>query len=331
MSEIRMFTDANEFQRAPYWPHWPEISLQEYTRQKPDLHLVDFDSSGPNARCSIWWRNTPSYENHKVGLFGHYATDSLEASHTVLDEAVKIMKEQGCTLAVGPMDGNIWNKYRLITWSNGRKPFLFEMQHPPEWPAYLTQNGFEPLLHYEARQVTDLDRVRVKTSRFLERIKKKGIVIRNMDMGRAERELEAIYDVSIQCFTDRPFYTQQDKAAFMQQYKAVFPQIYPEFVSLIQDGDRVVGFMFAIPDLMQKMRGEKIDTVMIKTVAVLPDSRYRGIGTMLYDVTHQKAREMGYKTVLHAFIHEDNKIAMDISKTYGSELIRKYSLYAKAL
>ncbi|MDJ1169798.1 hypothetical protein PMG71_10200, partial [Roseofilum sp. BLCC_M154] len=57
--------------------------------------------------------------------------------------------------------------------------------------------------------------------------------------------------------------------------------INPEFVLLAEQRKKIVGFLFALPDFCLKQRKLPIDTLILKTVAVLPQRDYAGLGSLL--------------------------------------------------
>ena len=93
--------------------------------------------------------------------------------------------------------------------------------------------------------------------------------------------------------------------------------------------DEPVGFVFALPDLMQKRRGETLDTVIVKTVAVLPGRRQAGLGSVLVALAHDGARRLGYRRSIHALMHESNQ-SLNLSAHYARPF-RRYTLFAKEL
>ena len=93
--------------------------------------------------------------------------------------------------------------------------------------------------------------------------------------------------------------------------------------------DRTVGFVFNVPDALQARRGESIDTVVLKTLAVVPDRGYAGLGSYLTQQTHRVARGLGYRRVIHALMHEKN-VSLNISARYAN-LFRRYVLFARPL
>jgi len=83
-------------------------SLEDFKRHRPDAHLL-----APNARCSLWWKNVPDFPNQKLGLIGHFESRDDTSAHALLTAACTELKIKNCTLAIGPVDGSTWNRYRL--------------------------------------------------------------------------------------------------------------------------------------------------------------------------------------------------------------------------
>src|SRR5215831_11340545 len=85
-------------------------------RHQPDEHwLLLSDGREAIGHCSLWSRNVPPYPGHRLGLIGHYATRDDTAAKRLLEQACARLSENGCTLAVGPLDGSTWRRYRLIS------------------------------------------------------------------------------------------------------------------------------------------------------------------------------------------------------------------------
>jgi GNAT superfamily N-acetyltransferase len=87
--------------------------------------------------------------------------------------------------------------------------------------------------------------------------------------------------------------------------------------------------MFALPDLLQARRRARIDTVVLKTVAVHPSFRGIGLGGALMDLVQRSARRMGFRRAVHALIHETN-VSRRISDGYA-RTVRRYALFSRPL
>jgi GNAT superfamily N-acetyltransferase len=93
--------------------------------------------------------------------------------------------------------------------------------------------------------------------------------------------------------------------------------------------DRPIGFIFPLPDVLQATAGRHINTAIVKTLAVLPQRRFAGLGSHLLAANRRAARGLGYRRLIHALMHESNK-SRSISARYAS-VFRHYTLFAKQL
>ncbi len=109
------------------------------------------------ARCSLWWSNVPGIPGQRVGIIGHYAARDADAATRLLQFACAELARQGCSLAVGPMDGSTNQRYRLLTERGTEPPFFLEPDNPDDWPAHFTSSGFAPLANYCSALQTGLN------------------------------------------------------------------------------------------------------------------------------------------------------------------------------
>ena len=308
----------------------PSFDDEDVVRHGADAHHVLIDSDGEaTARCSLWWRNTPALTGHQVGLIGHYAASCGEAGETLLKQACGELRANGCTLAVGPMDGSTWRRYRFVTEIGEVPSFFLEPENPPEWPRYFEGAGFKPLANYYSSVTDRLDYEDPKARAAEQRLTALGVRLRPLEMNRWEQELREIYRITIACFQGSFLYQPQPEAQFLAECRQVQPFVRPELVILATHQDRTVGFVFNIPDVLQARRGRSIDTVILKTLAVVPDRSYAGLGSYLAQQTHRVARGLGYRRVIHALMHEKN-LSLNISARYANPF-RRYVLFARPL
>jgi GNAT superfamily N-acetyltransferase len=163
-----------------------------------------------------------------------------------------------------------------------------------------------------------------------ERFAAQGIVIRGLDMAHFEHELRRVYAVAAVGFRDNFLASPFSEADFLAQYCSLQPYVRPELVLLAERGEELIGFMFAIPDWLQARRGMAIDTVIAKTLAVLPAYRGSSLGTLLMGRSLGVGHSLGYTRAIHALMHEKNH-SRRISQKHQGKIIRRYTLYARTL
>jgi GNAT superfamily N-acetyltransferase len=295
----------------------------------PDRTLLLVDRESLVARCSCWWTDTAHLEDRPVGVIGHYAAVDGRAGGALLSSACDLLRAHGITMAVGPMDGTPWRRYRFLVDRGTEPPFFLEPDNPDEWPGHWTAAGFAPLASYTSGMNDDLQVEDPRAPAALDRLRAAGIEIRPLDLSRAEEELRRIFTLSLSAFSRNFLFTPITWVEFLTQYQAVLPYVRPELLLAAEQGDALVGFLFALPDLLQARRSGGIDTIVFKTLAVDPSVGGMGLGGALTNFAQRKARELGFRRAIHALMHETN-LSQKISNR-SARTIRRYVLLSKRL
>lgn len=316
-------------EEAARWPiaGTPPFDPANIARQAADAHVVVLsDDEAPAARASLWWRETPALDGRKIGAIGHYAANREDDARWLLDAACRRLAEQGCERAVGPMDGNTWRRYRWLTGRGEEPAFLMEPDNPDAWPWHWQAAGFTALASYFSALNSDLAYEDAQVARGGERLHRAGVTVRPLDPGQFEEELRKIYAVSVRAFPGNYLYTPLPEAEFLAQYAAVRERLRPELVLLAEHAGQPAGYVFAMPDWL---RGAAMDTAIVKTVAAIPGRNYAGLGTWLVARAQIAARELGFRRVIHALMHESNN-SLNLSARYARPF-RRYTLFSRAL
>lgn len=330
MSRIASVRQQPELASLPTPPEWGELSADEIAQHAPDDTLVLANGDTLQARCSLWWTDAPPLAGEKLGVIGHFGAANLDASTQLLQHACRALAEQGCTIAVGPMDGNSWRRYRFIVERGNEPTFFLEPDNPDPWPSWWQTVGFAPLAHYYSALNDDLAQRDPRAAEVEPRLAENGVSIRPFDPSQFDDELHRIYAVAEVSFRDAFLYTPLPELHFAAQYHRVKSLVVPELALIAEHGERPVGFSFSIPDVREKMRGEPMRTVIVKTLAILPERRLLGgLGTLMADRTHEAARKLGFTRAVHALMHEGN-VSRKISDRTGS-VMRRYALFARKL
>lgn len=304
-------------------PSASRLTADAVALHDPDTHLVLPAPDGCRARCSLWWTGTPAYEDHTVGLVGHYAAADADAARTLLSQALDRLRNAGYTYAIGPMDGATWFTYRFVTGGTDRSPFFLEPVHPASYPRHFAENGFSPVEEYVSAYAPSLNDEPPPSPPV-------DVTVHPLDPQRPDADLSRLYDLIVDSFVDNVLYTPIERERFVGLYRGLLPSIEPSLARLAETPDgRLVGVAFLVPDHNQAARGEPVDTVIAKTLAVHPDVAGQGLGSWLLHEAQWTARRQGYTRALHALMHETNR-SRRISQHYG-DVIRRYTLFGQDL
>ena len=329
MQELIEIQGSDDLKNVDGLSALPEFPSELLVRHRPDAHWLLVEDGHPAGRCSLWWRNTPPYEGHRVGLIGHYAANGSEAGAALLDHACQQLAARGCTLAVGPMDGSVWHRYRFITHRGPEAVFLTEPDNDDEWPGHFSQNGFTALATYHSSLANDLTHRDPHTHRAEARLIQKGVHLRPLNLDQFEEELRRFYRITMISFRKHFLFQPIDEAEFLGLYRPMRPVLRADMTLLAERDGQTIGFAFAVPDVLQARCGAPVDTVVINTVAVLPDHAGAGLGGLLLERVQAIARELGYRRAIHALMHHSN-ISRNVSRRYATPM-RVYTLFAKSL
>lgn len=326
--KIEEYKDLNDIKGIDRIYYMKPMDL---AKQMPDEHWVYVDSSFTALACgSIWYNNTPIHTDyHKIGLIGHYGSIDSDQSQQLLTHLYTRLQVHKCDIAVGPMDGTTWRRYRFTTDRGAHPRFFLELDNPDYYPQQWINAGFQPYAGYTSGITADLTRHDPRMDRVQSRMDDMGIAIHPIDMSRFSQELDKIFELSLLSFRNNLLYTPIDKSEFDMMYQMVQPYLVPELTLLAEHDNILVGFLFALPDWQINNPDKKPDTIIIKTVAVHPGRRYAGLGALLAEKCQLNAHELGYKNAIHALMYDGNE-SRNISDFYG-ETMRRYTLFAKYL
>jgi len=303
---------------------WPPLDVAS----APDASFAVIERGELRARCSAWWTSAPPLPGERVGIVGHFGASSAAAAREVLDAACAALYTAGATIAIGPMDGSTWRRYRLVTNAGTEPPFFLEPTNPESWQGWLQDAGWTVHTRYFSAVNEHLAVVDASTPTKAERLAARGVTIRDLEIARGDSELLAMHDVATRSFRDSYLYTTLGEEEFAALYRPILPLVEPRLVSIAEHDGRVVGFCFCVPDVTERARRDRIESAVLKTFAVLPG--YTGLGGVLAARTNAAARELGYRRVIHALMHEDNERSRALSARSARE-IRRYALFERRL
>lgn len=321
--------DPLDLNRLPASSLVDGLSPVEFVRDGADAHLALVEDAELTARCSLWWKSPPPHEGHCLGVIGHYVARNPTAGRLLLDKACASLALRGCSLAVGPMDGNTWGRYRLVTDRGTEPAFFMEPDNPDDWPSHFLGLGFAPLARYRSALNRELSRHDPEVTALASRLDATGITIRAINLTRFDEEIRTIYAMTIASFARSLLYKPIDEHSFVAQCRQLAPRVNPDYVLIAERGSAAVGYAFGIPDWLQAARGDPVDTLVLKTVAVVPGRSQAGLGRVLAWSCEQRAAAGGHRRSIHALMH-DLGTSSNISRDY-TETMRRYTLFGRAL
>ncbi|MHA6325344.1 hypothetical protein [Roseivivax sp. CAU 1753] len=251
----------------------------------------------------------------------HLKCDAAASGAGVLAQAGDAARAAGAAALIGPMEGDTWHSYRLVSDSDGRAPFLMEPKSAPHDLDAFVQAGFSVI----GRYVSAAAPLGPMASDAPEPVAAPdGLRVEEWDGRDAEALFTQVHALSCTAFAGNPYYLPIDLAAFLAMYMPLVPLLKPELILFARTGDdALAGFLFGIPNYAE---GPSPGTAILKTYASLR----KGAGHALSQRFHANARALGCDTVIHALMHEDN-LSLARSGLEGADVFRRYALMGRRL
>jgi hypothetical protein len=255
------------------------------------------------------WLDGPAWQGAPAAAAGELDFVSPEAGAALLEQAATRARAAGLTGLLAPMDGDTWHAYRAVIESDGSPPFRLEPRSGSFDVAALEAAGLQPVERYMSSRAPlppASDPAPMVP----------GITVISWDGQGAEALLERLYAMAGESFADKLFFKPATREQFLGLYRPLLPLIDPRLVLFALDTRGAMqGFLFGLPDG---------DTAILKTYA----SAQSGVGHLLAHRFHALARDLGFKQVVHALMHEAN-LSLRRSEQHRGTVFRRYALYGR--
>ena len=299
--------------------------------------IVIFKDENNNIGGSLHlWHNRPDYNGRKTSYIGNvnihekYRKDEEQLFNKIFEE----LKKEGIETIIGPLNGTTWNTYRYVTEKGNGKPFLLEPWNEDYSVSLFEKLGFKPLAGYISTVMEGMDSDgRRNLNKKIEKLKKfhyyKDIKVESAENKDLLTVLNKVYDLTVGAFKNNFLYSELEREIFLKMYMSYEDKIIKKFFKMLYFGDELIGYVFGIPDYTELGYKGKIDTIILKTIAVSPEYNGKGMGYILINSLIEEAEKEGYENVIYALMHESN-VSKNIGLLLGN-ILRRYTLFIKEL
>lgn len=261
-----------------------------------------------------YYPEAPTWEGRPCAAVGQFDFATVEEGVKLLKQAIKQAKNNATVDAIlGPMNGDTWHSYRVISETNGRPAFPIEPISGPCDQAALQDAGFETVSRY-ASTIGSL-----KVAIGPQPVIVPDVTIAAWDGQGGDALVDQIYAMSAQHFEKNKFFKPVDLTAFQALYRPMINALDARFVLLAyHKSGAICGFAFGYP--------ADAETIVLKTYA----SGLRGVGHALADKFHRTAQDAGFTQVIHGLMQDEND-SLAHSAKHGLRVFRRYDLMARIL
>lgn len=243
--------------------------------------------------------------------------DDASVFNSLWSNLIKTAQDNGISVLKGPVNGSIWHQYRCVKESDGSAFFKAEPFTDTYYYDFLTSNKpASEVLYYSASREPFKIVLRMIDKTALEKMESFGFSItetKNITL----QELSTIANISKIVFGSSWGYTELNEKEFMQLYSSEKLSAHLNSLYLLYKDNEIVGFC--------STSSEDENTLICKTIAVLPQYQGMGLGNALAYQVHVDAEKAGFKKMIYALIREGNNI-----KNFPKEeavIFRRYAAF----
>lgn len=289
--------DMNTFVMLPYSlykddPLWiPQLIMHEKAHFNPDKNPA---FSYCKAQFFLAWREGKAVgrivaivnrryvekHNRNCGRFGWFeCEDNRETANALLSEAEKWLLDQGMTEISGPLGFTDNDMLGFLVEGYVELPPIAGSYNPPWYNDFIESRGYIKEVDYVEYRITVPDAMPDKVKRIADLIKKRSKVRVFNEKSRkslAKKWGHQLFDVLNEAFADLYGTTLLDEQEIQYYIKTYLGQVDPEFIKLAADGDRLVGFIIAMPNLseaFQKAKGHLFPFGFIHILKAMKNSK----------------------------------------------------------
>lgn len=289
--------------------------------------------------------NHNSYHGERCGFFGFFeSVDDQAVAQALFAAARQWLGSQGMEAIRGPFNFTTNDTAGLLIDAFDSPPVIEMTYNPPYYPRLVEGCGLTKAMDLYAYffDVERMDRRRIRM--LAERIERKGIRFRHIDIKKFDSEVKIFKEVYNQAWARNWGFiplTEREIDHLAKNFKSI---IEPRFVIFAFEGERPVGALWALPDynvlikrfngrmgpwqILQFLLGRKrITHGRVMTAGVIREYQHRGIEAGLISRVFENGLAMGYRTGELSWVLENNTPMVKLAEAVGARVYKTYRVY----
>lgn len=219
--------------------------LNKYIKELYKFVIYD-DNNKLAARFAI-----TTVKNDKKAYLGFFeCVNNKRIAKYLFKYATKFVKDKGYESIVGPVDLNMWFKYRLKTDRFDIPPYTGEPYNLDYYYKMFLDAGFEVKDVYHTHRYEKFGED-FNISKFEKRytfFTKLGYEIRNIKEEEWDSSIEQVYELIMNLYNDFNTFVKLEKKDFIEQFNSYKKILDMDFITMAFYKGKIVGFSISVPN-----------------------------------------------------------------------------------
>ena len=339
----------------PYWVPPLRIAVKElldkakhpyYKDAETELFLARQNGRTVGRIAAIFDKAHNRTHGEAAGFFGFYESINDPAvARALLQSARQWVSGRGAQFLRGPVNPSTNYECGMLVDGFDSSPMVMMTYNPRYYPTLMEQAGLrkaKDLLAYLSNANT-IDLKKIERVASLAH-SKNGVTVRPIDMKNFDADVEKVWHVYNEAWTDNWGFIPMSREEFVAQGKEMKQILKPSLVLVGEVGGKAVGFALALPDINQALKpagGKLLPTGLLKilyyqrlirsvrvlALGVVEEYRTTGVAAAFYATLVRNARQLGYGETEMSWILEDNTLMNRSLKLMGAKRYKTYRIY----
>lgn len=371
MIEIKEINDKKSVKKFIDFPHdlysddpnyVPEIYIGQkelldpsknpfFKHSKAQLFLAYSEGKIVGRIAAIRNNNYNKYIQDDVGFFGFFdCIEDYEVAKLLFDHSKNWVKNEGLNKILGPTNFTTNDTAGMLVWGYDSPPLIMMTYNKPYYNDFVEKYGFSKqmdLLAYWLPTKEVSNRSVELAKRLEERLQKRGIIMRMLDLKNFKNEVDKLRDVYNKAWEKNWGFVPSTKEEFEHSAEGLKMILNPDFAFMAEKDGKAIGFGISLPDINEIMlhvkKGrlfpfgifklllgkKKVKKVRIITLGVIPEFRNLGIEAILYSKMILGARKYNLDGGEASWILENNQMMKKGLENLNAKHYKTYRIYQK--
>ena len=324
-----------------------------FKHSKLSLFLAKKDNKLVGRIAAIRNNNHNEYHNERVAFFGCFdVIENYDIAKALLDTASDWAKQEGLNAIVGPANISSNDTWGMLVEGYDDAPYVMMTYNKPYYKTFVEKYGFEKKMDLLAYTMTPegANKRSIRLANAVEeRLKRKNIVIRSVNMKDFKNEAKKIKDVYNKAWEKNWGFVPATDEEFAHLAEGLKLVIDPDFVYVAEHNGEPIGFSLTLPDINQIVKTmkkgrllpfgifkllfqkKKINRVRVITLGVVSDYRKMGIEAIFYAKNIQTALDKKIKSAEASWVLEDNELMNKGLRDLNATVNKRYRVFKKII
>ena len=324
-----------------------------FKHSKLSLFLAKKENQIVGRIAAIRNNNHNEYNNEKTAFFGCFdVIEDYDIAKALLDTACDWAKKEGLQAINGPANISSNDPWGMLIEGFDDSPYVMMTYNKPYYQTFVEKYGFQKKMDLLAYTMTpeNSNKRSIKLANALEeRLKRKNIVIRSVNMKDFKNEAKKIKEVYNKAWEKNWGFVPATDEEFAHLAEGLKLVIDPDFVYVAEHNGEAIGFALTLPDINQIVKTmkkgrllpfgnfkllfqkKKINRVRVITLGVIDKYRKMGIEAVFYAKNIQTALDKKIKSAEASWVLEDNELMNKGLRDLNATVNKRYRVFKKII